>query len=79
MRPSPKTRRKLARLLHALYERMGGGRGVCWVCGSASGCKTAREGYAVRCRACVRDERHTPDTLEHERLVEQLRSIGGAR
>jgi len=57
-----KIREQLGRL------RRANGSGICWVCGSISGVKTAREGYGTRCRKCIEAERVTSDVVEYARL-----------
>ena len=44
----------------------------CWVCLSQSGLKTARSAVAVRCKQCFDAGRHTPATLEFEKLRDEL-------
>ena len=70
MKPTARNKRRAARRLTILREQNGGG---CWVCGSISGLKTAREGWGIRCRQCFIQGKHTPDTKEFEELREFLK------
>jgi hypothetical protein len=51
---------------------------ACWVCGSGSGIKTAREAFGQRCRKCIADGRTTPDVIEYDRLKIQLERLNDA-
>lgn len=61
---------KLQRQLGALRDK--NGHGCCWVCGSAHGVKTSREGYGTRCKQCVENNKTNDDVTLYEQLKAQL-------
>lgn len=67
---------KIQKRLGTIRDRHG--RGRCWVCGSVSGVKTAREAYGTRCKRCLGDDKTSPDVTEYDRLKAQLDRLNAA-
>ncbi len=64
---------KIQKRLGALRLRHSG----CWVCGSHSGLKTAREACGTRCKRCIDEGKTTPDVTEYDRLKARLDRLNG--
>jgi hypothetical protein len=73
---TPATRKlKIQKRLGVIRDRHG--KGHCWVCGSGSGVKTAREAYGTRCKRCLEEGKTVPDVIEYDRLKATLDRLNG--
>lgn len=73
---TPSTRKmKIQKRLGTIKARHGC---RCWVCGSTSGVKTAREAYGTRCKRCIAEGKTVPDVIEYDRLKAQLDRLNAA-
>lgn len=61
-----------AKIQRRLNELRAGRYNRCWVCGSTSGTKTAREATGPLCKKCLEAGRTTPEVLEYEELKSRL-------
>lgn len=68
-RLKPKKKEKIKLRLGELRLRNGNGR--CWVCGSVSGVKAGRSGFAIRCRNCEERGWTNANVREYEELRRQ--------
>jgi len=66
MTPEAKQRSKAQKRCSELRDAHGYGR--CWVCGSTSGVKAGRNGYAVQCKRC-QSEGRTNSAVEEYRAA----------
>lgn len=73
MTPGAKARQRIQRRLGAL--RANYRMGLCWICGSPSGTKTAREACGVRCVKCIHAGVSTADVDAYEALKASLEQI----
>jgi hypothetical protein len=63
-----KIQARLGELRHEKYNR-------CWVCGSTSGTKTAREASGPRCKQCIDEGKTTAEVVEYEALKTELDTL----